>query len=118
MPDMQGILNKVFDETNSALKVGAIVGDATTLDGYDSTAFVRLAAANTFTTGPQTLKTGAAGNVGLIVQGAASQTADLKQYQDSAAAVLGSVSAAGAVLAALGSASAPGRTPPAGRRSR
>jgi hypothetical protein len=40
--------------------------------------------ANTWTTGVQTINTGAAGTVGLIVQANAGQTADLQQWQDSA----------------------------------
>ncbi len=40
-------------------------------------------AANTFTVGPQTIQTGASGTKGLIVQGAASQSANLQEWQDS-----------------------------------
>jgi hypothetical protein len=40
-------------------------------------------AANTFATGTQTFQTGAAGTVGMVVKGAASQTANLQEWQDS-----------------------------------
>jgi len=43
--------------------------------------------------------TNAVGNVGLVVRGRASQTADLQQWQDSAGAVLVNASAAGALVA-------------------
>lgn len=49
-----------------------------------------------------------AASVALAIRGAAAQAGDILQYQDSAATVLGSVSAAGAVLANNGSATAPG----------
>ncbi len=40
-------------------------------------------AANTFTTGTQTIQTGAAGTRGLVVKGAVSQSANLTEWQDS-----------------------------------
>jgi len=49
---------------------------------------VSLGAANTFTVGPQTIQTGAAGNKGLIVKGAAGQSASLFEIQDSTGAGL------------------------------
>lgn len=45
-----------------------------------------LDAANTFTIGPQTINTGAAGNKGIIVKSAASPTANLEEWQDSTGA--------------------------------
>lgn len=42
-----------------------------------------LGIANTFTVGPQTIQTGAAGNVGLVVQGAASQSANIQEWKNS-----------------------------------
>jgi hypothetical protein len=73
--------------------------NAVTLSGFTFGAFPRLAIANTFTTGAQTIQTGAAATKGLIVQGAASQTANLQEWQDSTGATLASVSATGAVTA-------------------
>ena len=58
--------------------------------------------ANTLTTGPQTLQTGAVGNRGLIVQGAASQTANLQEWRDSSGASLASVNSSGIFQAPLG----------------
>lgn len=52
------------------------------------TLIVQTDQANTWTTGAQTINTGAAGTIGLIVKGAAGQTANLQQWQDSAGAVL------------------------------
>ena len=66
-------------------------GGADDLTSY----FARLGAANTFTAGPQTLQTGGAGTIGLIVKGAASQSADLQQWQNSAGAVLSHLTNAG-----------------------
>jgi hypothetical protein len=54
--------------------------------------------ANTWTTGIQTINTGAAGTVGLIVKGAAGQTADLQQWQDSTGAVLSGVDERGVLF--------------------
>ena len=56
-----------------------------------------LGEANTFTTGTQTIQTGAAGTVGQVVKGAASQTADLQQWQDSSGTALAAVSAGGEI---------------------
>ncbi len=53
-------------------------------------AFAETAAANTFAT-TQTVNTGAAGNKGLVVQGFASQTANLQEWQDSSGAVLADI---------------------------
>jgi hypothetical protein len=54
--------------------------------------------ANTFTTGTQTIQTGAAGTVGLAVRATAGQSANLQEWRDSAGAVLASLSANGQVL--------------------
>jgi len=58
--------------------------------------------ANVFTLGPQTFQTGAAGNVGVLVKGAASQTGDLQQWQDSTNAVLSRIDNAGAFRGGTG----------------
>ena len=65
-------------------------------------------AANTFTVAPQTVLVDNAAHVGTIVKAAASQTADLAEWQDSSAAVLASVSAAGAVYGQMLAIPAPG----------
>ncbi len=65
-------------------------------DTLDSTAFARLASANTFSTGTQTIQT-VAGTKGLVVKGAAGQTAALLGWQDSAGAVRGSISVVGQI---------------------
>jgi hypothetical protein len=51
----------------------------------------------------ETLSTVAAGNVGLVVQGVSSQSADLQEWQDTSGATLMSVGAAGAFTGALDS---------------
>ena len=62
---------------------------STTLSGYAA-----LGSANTFTLG-QTIQTGAAANIGLIVRGAVSQSVDLLQIQSSATANLLQVTSSG-----------------------
>jgi dipeptidyl aminopeptidase/acylaminoacyl peptidase len=56
--------------------------------------------ANTFTVGPQTINTGAAATVGLVVKGAVSQTANLQTWQNSASAVRAAVLPDGGFYAA------------------
>ena len=48
------------------------------------------------------VSTRAAANLGLIVRGAASQTADLQQWQDSASSVVGRVTSSGTIVAGNG----------------
>jgi len=55
-----------------------------------------LTLANSFT-GTQSVATGGAANKGFVVQGAASQTANLQEWQNSAGAALASVSSAGVI---------------------
>jgi hypothetical protein len=57
------VANKIWHEGNDGSGSGL---DADTLDGYDSAAFPRLAAAATFTAGPITLATGTTGQVALL----------------------------------------------------
>ncbi len=80
-----------------ALHTHAEVGNSDTLDGLDSTAFARLGTANTFTTGAQTVQTGAAGNRGVVVRGAAAQTANLQEWQDSGSVVHASIGSGGSL---------------------
>lgn len=58
--------------------------------------FATLAAANTFTNSPQQINIASTTATGLIVRAAASQTADLQQWQNSAAASLANINANGA----------------------
>jgi hypothetical protein len=67
------------------------------------------AAANSFGGTPisgviLTTKTGAAGNVGVVVQGSASQSVDLQRWQDSTPTVLARVTSAGAITSAAATA--------------
>lgn len=66
-----------------ALNIGSSLTTSASNLIVDSTVVPYLANANTFTLGPNTFQTGAAGNIGLIVKAAASQTANLIQGQDS-----------------------------------
>ena len=65
------------------------------LDGRSSGAFAQRGAANTFTTGPQTLQTGGAATKGLVVQAVASQAANLQEWQNSIGTAVASVSPGG-----------------------
>ena len=56
----------------------------------------RIASANTFTTSPQQVTVATAANVGLIVKGAASQSGNLQEWQNSAGTILGKVTSTGA----------------------
>lgn len=86
----------------SAANVTGIVAIANGGTGAASTSAARsslgvpgLATANSFTTGPQTFASGAAGNIALLVQGAASQTANLQEWRNSGGTAVASVSSAG-----------------------
>ena len=61
-------------------------GGAATLSA--GTLIVQTDQANTWTVGGQQIQTGAAGTIGLIIEGAAGQTANLQEWKDSAAAVV------------------------------
>ena len=67
------------------------------LDGVDAAisgfigGYASLTSANTFTASPQQITVNAAGNKGLIVKGAASQTANLQEWQNSGGTALASV---------------------------
>ena len=67
-----------------------VSGLSSTLAGYAA-----LGSANTFTVGAQTIQTGGTANKGLTVRGAASQSADLQQWQDSSAGTLALINSAG-----------------------
>lgn len=65
--------------------------------------------ANAFTTG-QTIQTGAAGTVGLTIQGAVGQTGNLQEWQNSTGTALASLNASGALRLGFGSAGSPALT--------
>ena len=69
-----------------------VSGLASTLSGYAA-----LGTANTFTVGAQTIQTGATANKGLVVRGAASQSANLQEWQDSAGATATLIASAGQI---------------------
>ena len=56
-------------------------------------------AANTFSTGTQTIQAGLASTKPLVVQGAASQSASLQEWQDSTSSAVASLSASGDITA-------------------
>jgi hypothetical protein len=62
----------------------------------DTAVVPRLGAANLFTQGTQIIQTGGAASIGLAVQGAATQTANLMELRNSAGAVLSAFSSTGA----------------------
>jgi len=82
---------EVYYDVNTAL---FYAGNGVAFGGQ-ALAVVVPGAANTFTLGPQTIQAGAAANKVLIVQAAAGQTADLEQWQSSAAAVLFAIDSLG-----------------------
>ena len=59
---------------------------------FTNNLYPQLATANTFATGTQVIQTGAAGTVGLAVQGANAQTANLQEWRNSAGTAVASVS--------------------------
>jgi len=68
----------------------------------DTAVVPQLGSANSFTTGPQTLNTGAVGSIGLIVKGASGQTANLQEWQDSSGNIKSYVANDGAIYANSG----------------
>ncbi|HTD22831.1 MAG TPA: hypothetical protein VK738_09275 [Terriglobales bacterium] len=101
-----GIVNFVNSQTfpivtsvssGTGLTGGTITSSGTlSLDtNFTNNLYSQLAVANTFATGTQVIQTGAAGNVGLAVQGAGSQTANLEEWRDNTGTAVASVSASG-----------------------
>jgi len=81
----------------SGLAGGPITGSgALSLDtAFTNNLYPQLATANTFATGTQAIQTGAAGTVGLAVQGANAQTANLQEWRNNAGTAVASVSPSG-----------------------
>jgi hypothetical protein len=62
---------------------------------FTNNLYSRLAAANTFTTGTQLIQTGAANMVGLAVQAASAQTANLEEWRNNGGTAVAWISAGG-----------------------
>ena len=90
--------------TPNALGTGA-AGTSTNASHEDhvhpTTGVALLASANTFTTSPQQVTIATAANVGAIIKGAASQSGDLQQWQNSSGTVLAKVTSAGTFQAVI-----------------
>ena len=69
------------------------------LSALGDSRYARLGAANAFTVGGHTITNAAAATIPLYIRGAASQSADLTQWQNSAGTVLAYVSPAGSIYA-------------------
>ncbi len=97
-----GTVNSV--SAGAGLAGGPITSSGTlSLDtSFTNNLYPQLAAANTFATGTQAIQTGAAGTVGLAVQGASAQTANLQEWRSNAGTAVASVSTTG-VLSGDGS---------------
>ena len=78
-----------------SLNIGSSLTTSSSNLIVDSTVVPYLANANTFTASPQQITVNAATNNGLIIKGAASQTANLQEWQNSAGGVLASVQSNG-----------------------
>jgi hypothetical protein len=76
----------------------------------DTAVIPRLASANTFTMGLQTIETGSAATTGLVVKGSTSQTANLQEWQDDSGTPLAAVAPSGSVVAASFSGAGSGLT--------
>ena len=74
-----------------ALNIGSSLTTSSSNLIVDSTVVPYLANANTFTASPQQITVNAAGNKGLIIKGAPSQTNNLQEWQNSAGTVLANV---------------------------
>jgi hypothetical protein len=84
-----------IDQSGLTLAQSQITGLVTALG-----AKAALTAIQTFT-GQQTVQTSAAANKGLIVKGAASQSANLQEWQNSAGTVLAKVNSAGQIYSGM-----------------
>ncbi len=71
--------------------------NAALFGGFPTSSFPLLSLGNTFTSGTQTIQTGATGTVGVAVQGASGQTADLQDWENNTGTVLASVNSSGVI---------------------
>lgn len=89
-----------FGTTDDNVKFTALTsGDGIYYNGtlWVNTPMARLNAANTWTTGTQTINTGAAATVGLIIKGATSQSVSLTQWKNVGGTVVAEVDQYGGV---------------------
>jgi hypothetical protein len=93
--------------TNGTNGAGVVVGGTTgqallKIDGTDYntqwTTIPLLDTANTFTGGVQQITTASAATIGMIIKGAASQTANLQEWQNSAGTIVARVRNGGAII--------------------
>ena len=78
-----------------ALNIGSSLTTSASNLIVDSTVVPYLANANTFTVSPQQITVNAAGNKGLIIKGAASQTTNLQEWQNSSGTILSRITSSG-----------------------
>ena len=94
---LDGVTSAIQTQINTKAPTASptFTGTVTIPSGSAITGVPYLATANTFTGGVQQITTASAATVGLIVKGAASQTANLQEWQNSAGTALGYMGAAG-----------------------
>lgn len=98
----QGYLKSATaSSTYAPLASPTFTGTVTIPAGSSISGVAYLASANTFTVAPQQITINAAGNKGLIVRAAASQTANLQEWQNSSGTVLAKVDSSGWVYTDL-----------------
>ena len=81
---------------NGAQVTGAVATASNALQLNGVSTYARTDLSNTFNIGTQAIQTGAAGTVGLVVQGAGAQTANLQEWRNNGGTAVASVSASGA----------------------
>lgn len=91
---------ELLTPTDTVTSVDGRIGTVTLTDKY-----AQLATANTFTGGVQQITTASAATVGLIVRGAASQTADVQQWINSSGVTIATINPSGVVRSATAFAS-------------
>ncbi len=95
-----GITATSFTSTGSGFSgsgTGLTGVNAALFGGFLPSSFPFLSLGNTFTSGTQTIQTGTAGTVGVVVQGASGQTADLQDWENNTGTVLASVNSSGVI---------------------
>jgi hypothetical protein len=93
------LCNVYRNTTNTGPFIQIVGANRITLDGAAGQVFATVA--STVGTQPNTFFSNLAGNIALAVQGAASQTADLQEWQDSTGASLASINSAGVFTGTL-----------------
>ena len=94
---LDGVTSAIQTQINTKAPTASptFTGTVTIPSGSAITGVPYLATANTFTGGVQQITTASAATVGLIVKGAASQTANLQEWQDSTGTVNASMTSLG-----------------------